>query len=366
MITSFIRNEIPFILALLVMLLLIPLSNTSLIESTLLLEGVIFLIIFAVIIYAAMGVVHHAELLAHKFGEPYGTMILTFSAVTVEIIMISAMMLHGDADPHIARDTIFSTLMILLNGLTGLIMLLGGLRYGEQKYNIKSTNSFFSMIFGLVGVGLLLPLVINPEHYHKFEYFLILLCALLYIFFLRMQSKEHNYYFKFEKPGEHSGLSNEKEAVQKKDISALYHTIMLVLTIVVISVMAEDLSVYVDDGISELGLPAGIAGLIIALIIVSPEGLTAIRAGLKDDMQRVVNISLGSMLSTVALTIPAVLIVGLFIKQDISLGLTPVQSAMVIISLLIGIQSCKDGESNALQGFIHFMLFITFVFLLFI
>lgn len=366
MIVRFLKNEVPFILALTVMLLLIPLSNTPAIENSLILEGITFMIIFAVIIYAAMGVVHHAELLAQKFGEPYGTMILTFSAVTVEIIMISAMMLHGDADPDIARDTIFSTLMILLNGLTGLIMLLGGIRYGEQKYNIRSTNSFFSMIFGLVGVGLLLPLVINPQNYHMFEYFLIILCLLLYVFFLRMQSKEHNYYFKFEKPDWNSGKKAENEAVQKKDISALYHTIMLVLTIAVISVMAEDLSVYVDDVISELGMPAGIAGLIIALIIVSPEGLTAIRAGLKDDMQRVINISLGSMLSTVALTIPAVLIVGLFIKQDVSLGLTPIQSAMVIISLLIGIQSCKDGESNALQGFIHFMLFVTFVFLLFI
>ncbi|MCC7159071.1 MAG: calcium:proton antiporter [Ignavibacteria bacterium] len=365
MIARFLRNEIPFILALLVMLLLIPLSNTPVIESSLLLEGIVFLVIFAVIIYAAMGVVHHAELLAHKFGEPYGTMILTFSAVTVEIIMISAMMLHGDADPFIARDTIFSTLMILLNGLTGLIMLLGGLRYGEQKYNIRSTNSFFSMIFGLVGVGLLLPLVINAGNYHIFEYFLISVCLLLYIFFLRMQSKEHNFYFKFEKLSAKEKRGHD-EGTDPKKISGLYHTLMLVLTIIVISIMAEDLSVYVDDGISKLGVPSGIAGLIIALIIVSPEGLTAIRAGLKDDMQRVINISLGSMLSTVALTIPAVLIVGLFIKQDVSLGLTPVQSVMVVISLLIGIQSCKDGESNALQGFIHFMLFITFVFLLFI
>ncbi len=308
---------------------------------------------------------HHAELLAFKFGEPYGTMILTLSAVTVEIIMIATMMLHGDADPAIARDTIYSTLMILLNGLTGLIMLIGGIKYGEQKYNIKSTNSFFSMIIGIVGIGLFLPLAIPLERSTFYETFLVFVCILLYIFFLRMQSKEHNYYFKFDDAQKH--ISDEKEPLpDKKNISTVYNFTMLLATIAAISILAESLSIFVDDGIDKLHLPPGAGGLIIAIIIVSPEALTAIRAGLHDDMQRVVNISLGSMLSTVSLTIPAVLIVGLLISQDVQLGLTPIQSAMVITSLLVGMLTSKDGESNALQGFIHFMLFITFVFLIFV
>lgn len=366
MVLTFLKKELPFLLALLTLIVLSFAGNSSAVRSSFLIEALLFAAVFIIIIFAAMGVVHHAELLALKFGEPYGTMILTLSAVTVEIIMIAAMMMHGDSDPAIARDTIFSTLMILLNGLTGLIMLIGGLKYGEQKYNIRSTNSFFSMIFGIIGISLFIPMVISPESRLFYEVFLIIICLLLYIFFLRMQSKEHNYYFKFTPEVSDESEKNSEEAAGRKKISALYHSAMLAATIGAISILAESLSVYVDDGIEHLSLPAGIAGVVIALIIVSPEGLTAIRAGLKNDMQRVVNISLGSMLSTLSLTIPAVLVVGMLIKQDVTLGLTPVQSGMIIISLLVGILSCKDGESNALQGFIHFMLFITFIFLIFI
>ncbi|HRE09782.1 MAG TPA: calcium:proton antiporter [Ignavibacteria bacterium] len=365
MVLKFFRKELSFIIAVICFSLLYVLGSSPIIKESLAVEAILFILVFSVIIYAALGVVHHAELLAYKFGEPYGTMILTLSAVTVEIIMIATMMLHGDSDPHVARDTIFSTLMILLNGLTGLIMLIGGIKYGEQKYNLKSTNSFFSMIFGIVGIGLFLPLVIPVENYALYETFLIIVCLLLYIFFLRMQSKEHNYYFKFEGPKKN--LTTEHDHLPaKKDISSVYHFIMLLATIGAISILAESLSVYVDDGIEKLHLPAAAAGLIIAIIIVSPEALTAIRAGLHDDMQRVINISLGSMLSTVSLTIPAVLIIGLLIGQDLILGLSPIQSSMVIISLLVGILTCKDGESNALQGFIHFILFLTFVFLIFV
>lgn len=365
MVKTFFTKELSFVLALISLVILYFSGSNPAIKESLLLEGAVFLLIFAVIIYAALGVVHHAELLAYKFGEPYGTMILTLSAVTVEIIMIATMMMHGDSDPAIARDTIFSTLMILLNGLTGLIMLIGGIKFGEQKYNIKSTNSFFSMIMGIVGIGLFLPIVIPVERTAFYETFLIFVCVVLYIFFLRMQSKEHNYYFKFE--GIKKNVSGENEHLpDKKKISTLYNFAMLLATIAVISILAESLSVFVDDGVEKLQLPSGVAGLIIAIIIVSPEALTAVRAGLHDDMQRVVNISLGSMLSTVSLTIPAVLIVGLIIKHDVQLGLTAIQGSMVIISLLVGMLTSKDGESNALQGFIHFMLFITFVFLIFL
>jgi Ca2+:H+ antiporter len=361
-------------LAVITLVILYFVGTSESIKSSLVGEILLFLVVFAIIIYAALGVVHHAELLAYKFGEPYGTMILTLSAVTVEIIMIATMMSHGDSDPEIAKDAIFSTLMILLNGLTGLIMLIGGIKYGEQKYNMKSTNSFFSMIIGITGIGLFLPLLIPMKSYAMFEIFLVIACMLLYIFFLRMQSKEHSYYFKFDNIIQNNSV-NKKESNHHQEqhnlpprnkINTLYHFVMLAATIAAISILAESLSVFVDDGIEKLHLPAGIAGLIIALIIVSPEGLTAIRAGLSNDMQRVINISLGSMLSTVSLTIPAVLVVGMIINQDVTLGLNPLQSIMVITSLLVGLLSCKDGETNALSGFIHFMLFITFIFLIFV
>jgi Ca2+:H+ antiporter len=141
---------------------------------------------------------------------------------------------------------------------------------------------------------------------------------------------------------------------------------MLLLTIAAISLLAENLAVFVDDGIEKLKIPDAVAGLVISIIIVTPEGLTAIRAGLNNDMQRVINISLGSVLSTVSLTIPVVLIVGMIYGKEIILGLTMIQSGMIIISLIVSILTCKDGETNALQGFIHVILFIAFVFMIFL
>src|SRR4030095_3336470 len=305
MILKFIKNELSFLIALITLTVFLITGNFSLINPSLLMQVLLFIVVFTVIMFASMGVVHHAELLAGKLGEPYGTLVLTFSAVTVEIIMVSAMMLHGEPDSEVARDTVFSTLMILLNGLTGLIMFIGGLKYGEQKYNIKSSNSFFSMIFGIVGIGMFLPHVISGKTYHIYEIFLIIICILLYAFFIRMQTFEHNYYFKFEN-SDIKRSSNEKSQA-KSDINAFYHSFMLIATIASISVLAESLSVFVDDVTDSLQLPVGVAGLVIALVIASPEGLTAIRAGWNNDMQRVVNISLGSILSTVSLTIPAIL-----------------------------------------------------------
>jgi Ca2+:H+ antiporter len=359
---KFILQEKPVLIALAAVVATHLFHDFFFVNNTITFTVILFFAVFAIIINAAFSVVHHAEVLAVKFGEPYGTMILTFSAVTVEIIMISAMMLHGDKDPALARDTIFSTLMILINGLIGLTMLSGGIKYGEQFFNFKGSTSFLSTILIILGIGMFLPNLIEPAAIRQYEIFTIVICFLLYGFFLRMQSKEHSYFFSYHKEGGHREEEHHEEL--KKE-NGWYHTILLVFTITLISLLAEDLSVAVDETIAVSGLPAGVAGLIISLIIVSPEGLTAIRAGMKNDMQRAINISLGSSLSTVTLTIPAVLIVGLMTGHEVLLGLTPIQSGMIIISLLIGLLSTTRGETNAMQGFIHFVLFITFVFLIF-
>jgi Ca2+:H+ antiporter len=330
------------------------------------LTAVMFLFVFIVILNAAFSVVRHAEVLAYIFGEPYGTMILTFSAVTVEVIMVAAMMLHADEDPTLARDTIFATIMILLNGLIGIVMLVGGLKYGEQKYNLKSSNSFFSMILGLVGLGMFIPNLISPGFYFTFEIFLIITSLLLYAFFIRMQSREQSYHFTFANVPQSERLAVGQKNSHESGQGAAYHILFLLLTIVSISVLAEYLSITIDDGIAKLNLPDALAAIIVSIIIISPEGLTAIRAGLNNDMQRVINISLGSVLSTISLTIPAVLLVGLITSKNVVLGLSPVQSGLVIISLLVGMLSCKEGETNALQGFIHVILFVTFIFLIFL
>src|SRR5262245_7798921 len=183
--------------------------------------------LFAAILVSAFAVVRHAESLAHRYGEPYGTLILTLSAVAIEVIMISAMMLHAEPNPTLGRDTIYSTLMIIINGLIGLAMLLGGLRYGEQEYNLKSSTSFFSMILVLAVVGLYLPKVVPAASRVAYEVFLIVLSCLLYLLFLRIQTTEHRYYFVSKAPTPHSTHADEAPG--------WYHAILLLGTLALIA-----------------------------------------------------------------------------------------------------------------------------------
>ncbi len=360
---SKLKKERSVIIALIAVIIATIFKQSIFYDNSVLFDIILFICVLFVIIYAAFAVVHHAEVLAHKFGEPYGTMILTFSAVTVEIIMITTMMLHGDNDPLLARDTVFSTLMILINGLVGLTMIMGGMKFGEQHFNLKGSSSFLSTIFVIAGIGLFIPGVIAPDLLPKYEIFLIVICLLLYGIFVRLQSKEHSYFFTYTEKGEKIIQKNEPEL---EKASGLYHGTMLVITIALISILAEYLSITLDNSIEVLGLPEGLAALVISLIIVSPESLTAIRAGMANNMQRAINISLGSALSTIMLTIPAVLLVGIIAHREVIWALTPVQLVMVILSLAIGLLSTNRGETNALQGFIHFILFLTFVFMIFL
>jgi len=325
---------------------------------------VFFVVVLGVIMYAAIGVVHHAEMLAHLLGEPYGTLILTLSAVFVEIIMVLAMIFHGDPDPTLARDTVFSTLMILVNGLIGVALFMGGLKFREQKYNFKSTNSYVTLIIATFSLGFFLPMLIPAAKFYAYYIFLIITFIVVYVFFLRLQTKEHSYFFSFSDDKQQHHHLDEK--MMKNIKSKKYHITMLVATIAMVSLLAHYLSIAVDNVIDITHIPVEFGAIVIAVVIVSPEGLTAIRAALKNDMQRVMNISLGSTISTIALTIPAVLVVCMATGREITMALSPVQAGLIITSILVTLITTKSGETNALQGFVHFVLFITFLVLILI
>jgi len=324
---------------------------------------IFFLLVLGVILYAAIGVVHHAEALAHLFGEPYGTLILTLSAVTVEIIMVLAMIFHGDPDPTLARDTVFSTLMILVNGLVGISLFLGGMKFREQKYNFKSTNSFVTLIIVMFSLGFFFPTFLKAESLPPYFVFIIITFLIVYFFFLRLQTKEHSYFFSYTSEDK---LVNPGHEFKRQLHSKKYHIALLVITITLVSVLAHFLSIAVDN-LSDINhLPSEFGAIIIAIVIVSPEGLTAIRAALKNDMQRTINISLGSTISTIALTIPAILLVCMIAHRDIVMGLTPMQSILIVTSIFVSLITTKTGETNALQGLVHFVLFVTYIFLIFL
>ncbi len=320
-----------------------------------------FIVLFAIIIYASLAVAHHAEALADKFGEPYGTLILTMSAVTVEVMIIAIMMLHSH-NPTLARDTIYSAIMLDINGLLGVAAIIGGLKFGEQPYNIDSSNSYLSMLIVAIGISMVLPHFINEAHIPMFMLFIVVVFILLYLVFTKVQLKNHKYFFEYTENQE----SIETTTVSHEDINGWYHSTLLAIYIAMIGFLSEILSVFMENNLQELGLPISIGAVGVAIISASPELIVAFRAALENRMQTVVNIALGASLATILLTVPSVIIISMIAGLNIKLAITPVQELLFGLTLLVSIVNFNDGETNMLEGFLHFILFIVFTFVLFI
>jgi Ca2+:H+ antiporter len=311
-----------------------------------------------------MSVAHHAEMLAEKFGEPYGTLILTMSAVIVEIVIIVIMMSHSQS-PELARDTIYAAVMLDVNGLLGIAAIIGGIKYGEQPYNVDSSNSYLSMLLVAIGIAMVLPEFVDPIHHNKFMIFNVIVFVFLYIIFTRIQLTSHKYFFEY---GNKEEIVCDEAGVcePKHEINAWYHAFNLVVSIVVIGVLAEILSVFMGNTLETFGLPLAIGAVGVALISAAPELITAVRAAVDNRMQTVINIALVASLATVLLKIPAVIVAAYYMGMELNLSLTPVQTLMVALTLLVSMVNFNDGETNVLEGFLHFILFIVFGFLLFV
>ena len=351
-------KEYPLFIATLALVAILPLEHT--IASSVIGNFGGMFVIFAVIIYLAMSVAHHAEILAHKYGNPYGTLILTVAAVLVEIVIIVIMM-NNSHNPTLARDTIYSAIMLDINGLLGLSAIIGGIKYGEQQYNIDSTNSYMSMILVAIGISMVIPNFIDSSHIENYYNFMIILFIILYAIFTRVQLKEHKYFFEYKKD-----IDQKNHADTKENINGLYHATILVVSIVLIGILSEILSLFMENSLKTFGLPLELGAFMVAIISASPELITAVKAAGDDDMQTVVNIAVGASLATVLLTIPSVLIVSKFIHFHIELALTPIEGIMLGLTILTGIINFNDGETNVLEGFVHFVLFILFFYLMFI
>jgi len=319
-----------------------------------------FLVLFAIIIYASLAVAHHAEMLAEKFGEPYGTLILTMSAVTVEVMIIAIMMIHSE-NPVLARDTIYSAIMLDINGLLGIAAIIGGLKFGEQPYNVDSSNSYMSMLLVAIGLSMVLPHFIGDAHKAMFMWFIVVIFILLYVVFTKLQLKNHKYFFEYK--GE-EGLV--EDAHHDGVINGWYHATLLIIYIFIIGFLSEILAVFMENNLTQLGLPLALGAVGVALISASPELIVAFRAALKNNMQTVINIALGASLATVLLTVPSVIIISEFSSLDVNLAITPTQGFLLGLTLLVSIVNFNDGETNVLEGFLHFILFIAFAFVLFI
>jgi len=327
---------------------------------------VVFLWLFAVIFWSAVSVVRHADCLAVKLGEPYGTIILTLSAISIEVVMISTAMLHGANNPTLGRDAIFSVIMIALNGFVGLCLLIGGLRYREQYYNLQGVNSYLNVIMTLAVVGLVVPnfttSTSGPTFSTEQEVFLIVMSLLLYAIFLLIQTMRHRRYFVESKEAV-VAVNSGHHPVQV--YSTGFHAGMLLLYLITVILLAEKFAIPLDNSIEHFGLPQAFGGAIIAALVLAPEGIGAVEATLRNQLQRSINILFGSVLATIGLTIPAVLTIGLITKRQVTLGVQGGNLPLLLLTLAVSVVTFTSRKTNVLQGCVHLLLFGVFVLLIF-
>jgi Ca2+:H+ antiporter len=249
--------------------------------------------LFTVILASAFAVVRHAESLAVKLGEPLGTLVLTLSVTGIEVMIISAVMLTGEGSAVLARDAMFAVVMIVLNGMVGLSLLLGGLRYHEQTYNLQGANAFLAVMVPLAVLGLVLPNFTvsspGPTLSPPQSIFLIIMSVGLYSVFLAIQNLRHRDYFMLPNPSEavaeHAGL-------QVRSIG--HHVTLLLAYLAPLAILSKQIAVPIDYGIRVFHAPAALGGLLVAALVLSPESLGAARAALANQLQRSVNFLLGS------------------------------------------------------------------------
>ena len=330
----------------------------------------LFVWLFAVIMWSAFAVVRHADCLAARLGEPYGTLILTLAVISIEVMMISAVMLTGGDNPTLARDTMYAVIMIALNGMVGVTLLLGGLRHREQQYNLQGANAFLAVIVPLAILGLVLPNYTHSTDDPSFSTaqaaFMIVLSIGIYAVFLGIQTVRHRSHFlqpSLDLDDSVEGAVSEHGVRNLR--SSPYHALMLVLYLAPLVVLAKKLAYPIDHGIVVLGFPHALGGFIVAVLILTPEALSAGRAALENQLQRSVNIFLGSVLATISLTIPAVLVIGMISGEHVVLGLTGEETVMLLTTLLVSILTFASGRTNVLQGAVHILLFLAYIMLIF-
>jgi len=333
-----------------------------------------FGVIFATILVAAFGVVHEADYLAHQLGEPYGTLILTLSIVSIEVILIAAVLLGPGENPTIGRDSIFAVMMIILNLVMGICLLLGGRRFGEQEYNSQGALAYISMTLLLAGIGLILPNTLSsgdgtflPAQAIAFA----ILTIVLYAAFLLMQTRAYRRYFiqpelgSLTIPLEPAGTPTAAQP-QLDRAGIVIHSVLLVALMLPIVLLAHDLALVIDFGIAAVGAPLALGGVLIAIIVFTPESITAIKAALDNQLQRSINLCLGAFVSTVGLTVPAVLIVGLMTGKTVVMGVSPSETVLLLLTVGLTTLTFLGQRASALQGTLHLTLFAVFGVLLFV
>jgi Ca2+:H+ antiporter len=343
--------------------LLFPLLGLLAIATGLAKLGMVGTIAAAVVLMGAvLAAVHHAEVVAHRVGEPFGTLVLAVAVTVIEVSLIVSLMLSdaGDAS-SLARDTVFAAIMIILNGIVGLCLLAGGLRHGEQRFSLRGVSSALSVLAAMVVLSLVLPNYVSsapgPTYAPSQLVFVAIVSLFLYLVFVLVQTVRHRDYFLADE-----GAPDDAHAEPPSRTTTLTAFAALLVALVGVVLLAKALSATVERAILDAGLPLAIVGVVIAALVLAPESLAAYRAAKRNRLQTSLNLALGSALATIGLTIPSVAIVSLALGLPLALGIGAKGVTLLILSLFTITLSLGTGRTTILGGAVHLVIFAAYLF----
>lgn len=324
--------------------------------------GLFAVAILAVLIGAVLACVHHAETVAHRVGEPYGALVLAIAVTVVEVSLIVTLMLAGGEEAYtLARDSVFAAFMIATTGITGLCLLISGIRFGEGSFQARGASATLSVLATLAVLTLVLPNytigAVGPTFSPKQLSFVAAVSLLLYMTFLFVQTVRHR--------GDFLGVDIETGEVSAHPTprATLLAAVLLLVGLVAVVTLAKSLAPTLDRLVLEFGAPQSAAGVVIAALVMLPEGMSAIRATRANRLQIALNLALGSALATISLTIPGVALASFIFNEPLVLGIGPEDIVMLTLTLLISSITLVTGRATILQGAVHLTIFAVFLLL---
>ena len=307
---------------------------------------------------AVFATLRHGEVVAHWLGEPYGTIVLTLAVTIIEVSIITSLMLDDTANPELARQTLFSAAMLVCNGLVGVCLVYGALHHREQEISMSGTSAYLTVLMALSVLTLLLPNY-TGEAGASFTppqlTFVAVVALALYGAFLFMQTIRHPGYFR-------DALHHDVQIARPSHRAGAWHLVWLLVSVVSVVTVSERFAHGLEDGLRVIHTPDAILGLVIALLVLLPEALTALQAARANALQKSMNIALGSALATIGLTIPSVAVISLYTGKELILGLGARDSVLLILTLAIATVSFGTGRTNVLTGFVHLVVFFIYLF----
>ncbi|GGW10879.1 ionic transporter y4hA [Streptomyces narbonensis] len=317
---------------------------------------------------AVLAAVHHAEVIAHRVGEPYGSLVLAVAVTVIEVgLIVSLMVGGGEKTSTYARDTVFAAVMITCNGIVGLSLLVGALRNRVAVFNAEGSGGALATVCTLATMTLVLPTFTTSHPGPEFSGVQLAFAAVaslcLYGVFVAVQTVRHrDYFLPVPRPGHDSEDDHADPPTRRETWTSLG---LLLVALVAVVGNAKLISPTIEDGVQSAGLPKAVVGVVIALMVLLPETLAAVRAARRDRMQTSLNLAYGSAIASIGLTIPAIALASIWLSGPLVLGLGPIHMVLLVLTGVVSALTVVPGRATLLQGGVHLAIFAAFVFLSF-